>query len=319
MSQSYTGYTNRPGLIGATGFQSAVVGVQGYAGPSPAGEYGNGVDGTVNMDGTNTFSSFATTSGSAPNFVYTLTRDVVCDTLTVASGKTLNTANYRIIAKTKIQVDGTMTVAGGNASGATGGTAITFGCLGGGQAGVTASGTGSGFNGNNWASGNNLGSMGGTGGAGGTAGANVGGTGGTVSAPKSNAGSGLTLYRLPTALSGCMLTNYNAITGGASGGTGGSATASLGGGSGAGGGCMILAAPIFTGSGTITAAGGNGGNGSTNGAGGGGGGGGWLVMLYQNIAPSLTITAAGGAGGSGAGTGGNGSSGSNGLVIQILN
>ena len=50
-------------------------------------EYGgSGIDGVASFDGTNTSASFASTTGAAPNLVYTLTRNIV-----VAGGSGLGT------------------------------------------------------------------------------------------------------------------------------------------------------------------------------------------------------------------------------------
>lgn len=83
---------------------------------------GDGSDGTVAFDGTSTFTSFASTTGSAPNLVYTLTRDVFATTLSVAAGKTVNTKNFRVFANVSVTVSGTLQNNGGNGnSGGAGG------------------------------------------------------------------------------------------------------------------------------------------------------------------------------------------------------
>jgi hypothetical protein len=69
---------------------------------------GDGSDGAVDLDGTNTYAAFTSTSGSAPNKVYTLTRDVYATTLTVEASKTLITGNFRIFCKTSLTVSGTI-------------------------------------------------------------------------------------------------------------------------------------------------------------------------------------------------------------------
>lgn len=60
------------------------------------GMFGDGSDASPNFDGTNTYTSFASTTGSAPNLVYTLTRSIFCKDITVASGKTVNTGGFKI-------------------------------------------------------------------------------------------------------------------------------------------------------------------------------------------------------------------------------
>ena len=66
------------------------------------------------MNGTNTFSGFASLSGST----YALTRDVFATSLTISSGVTVKTSGYLIFCTGTVTNNGTIGVAGNNASGA---------------------------------------------------------------------------------------------------------------------------------------------------------------------------------------------------------
>src|SRR4051794_13567206 len=68
-----------------------------------AGFWGDGSDGALVFDGTNSFGAglpagMGTTSGAGPNLVYTLTRDIFGTTISVSAGKTVNTNGFRIFA-----------------------------------------------------------------------------------------------------------------------------------------------------------------------------------------------------------------------------
>lgn len=276
---------------------------------------GDGADGIVNLDGTATYPNFVTTSGSAPNLIYTLIRDVYATTFAVAAGKTLNTANFRIFAQTSVSVDGTVQCNGGNGSLPTGGLNSqqfttnpglpmmwnSANAAGGGGAGTA--GTGAGAVGSNGANGNtvstnaawlisNTGVAGGGGGGGGNSGATNGGAGGNAGNAGTAAASAkaVTLPREPVAGISLRQTNgfslgstnqlpYSPIPGSGAGG---------GGGAGAGDG---------------TSSGGSGGVG-----GGAGGGGGAMVIS----SPSITVGATGVIQCNG-GTGGNGQVGGTGV------
>jgi hypothetical protein len=314
-------------------------GTGAYSVPAGGGSSGNGFawggdgsDSVLDFDGTNTFSGIATTTGSAPNFVYTLIRDAWATTLTVESGKTLKTAQFGIFATTSVTVNGTLrnnglvgATTGSNAGGAGGAngetgtngsytqpTGQTTG-IAGGAGFVAVTGAGSSGTVNNGVAGANTvcptafapstwnSGAGGTSGtvvnAGGSAAAN--GTPGTVTArtdqPRVAARAVMMLDNAGNTFQICN-TGGGSRGGGAGGGDGTNKGGNGGGGGGQGGfgGFLVVAAPTITvgGSGVISANGGNGGAGS-NGANG----------------------VAGNAGGGGGGAGGLGGNG--GLVALI--
>ncbi len=282
--------------------------------------YGDGSDGSVNMDGTNTYANFATTTGSAPNRVYTLTRNVFATDFTVASGKTLNTGGFSVQATGTLTNAGTINNAGGDASGATVGTTPTSASVayfGGFAAAAGRATAGAGGSTNPGASKN----FGGDGGNGGTAGT---GTGGTATAVTPL---GVYNIRTPTAALTCQTINGNtspfaALVRGGNGGAAGGVDTSGGssGGGGGGGGCMAIVARTISNSGTITAKGGVGGTSTVGFAGGGGGGGGGVIWLvYDSLTNSGTITVAGGAGGAGHGGGASGATSNDGTLVQLSN
>jgi hypothetical protein len=269
--------------------------VNGFSTVSP--NVGDGSDGAVTI--------------SAPT---TLTRDMYYTTLVVDSGITLSAGNFRIFASTSITNNGTISVIGGNASGATGGTAVAAGSFTGGSNG----GDGAVNNGNAGATINSyLGGQGGTGGSVPTRGAGAGGGGAAAAVVKPRTAPIAILAIEPGS-------TIRLFSGGAGGGGGGGDTATLaGGGGGAGGGNIFLASPIITNSvtGVISVAGGNGGNGQSIGfgAGGGGGGGGGSVITisktYTNLGSVVLTGGTGGAPGSGGGSAG--ANGSAGNLYQI--
>lgn len=277
----------------------------------PTGVYGDGHDGAVTFDGTATF-GFASTTGSAPNRVYTLTRDLYASVLNVSSGITVNTGGYRVFASVSATITGTLQHNGGNASGITNGTAAASPLWGASGAG------GVGFNGGGGSATNSQGAPGGGGGFG--VGANSGfeAAQGTAVAPV-----GGVRRAAPELLNPGLLTQGNAT--GLSGGSGGGAGSSAGSNSGAGGGgggIVVLAAATVTvgGAGAIKANGGSGGTGGATGIGGGGGGGGGAIhVVCGSYSNSGTVQAAAGAGGASGGGGATaGSAGSAGNVITVI-
>lgn len=293
-----------------------------------SGEYtnnfGDGSNGAVVLDGTNTYATLFSKSGST----YTLLKDVFLTTLQVNSGVILEAAGFRIFASTSINNDGTIRNNGGNGtngSGTTGGTAGAASASGsflGGVAGVNGAGTtGASFSGNNGTASNP--SVGGNGG-------NAGNfftarTGGVATPTKQYPRSAMTAALLIETGS-----TIQSVRGGASGASGSGNAAGGGvegasGGSGGGGGIVFLASPSITvsASGVIQANGGNAGNSSQTGGGNvdgsGGGGGGCVILVYVLLTDSGSITANGGSGGlkAGSGSGINGANGANGVVIQI--
>src|SRR3989344_2177007 len=61
-----------------------------------AGLAGDGSDGAVDFDGTNTYPTFSTTTGAAPNLQYTLTRRIKTTTLHIGPGKVVRTAGFDV-------------------------------------------------------------------------------------------------------------------------------------------------------------------------------------------------------------------------------
>src|SRR5207302_8759447 len=87
------------------------------------GMFGDGSDGSPIFDGMNTYPNFASTTGIAPNLVYTLTRSIFCKDITIASVKTVNTGGFNIFCTGTLNNSGTITnacAAGTNNSGTSG-------------------------------------------------------------------------------------------------------------------------------------------------------------------------------------------------------
>lgn len=281
------------------------------------GVYGDGSDGAVILDGTNTY-SFLGKSGST----YWLTRDTFFSAVSVASGVTLQlggggTAVFRLLCT------GTASVASGGflttaintaAAGATGGSNLTTGTMVPGANGPSGT-TGGGVVGTSVA-----GANGGFGGRGGNA--NAGGTlsglNGTSALP-----TGASLPRaIPWASALSYLVNgvLSYYPGGASGSPGAGDGTNAGGGAGAGGNTLWAAVQNLTNAGTIKSTGGNGAAGVGGNAGGGGGGqGGPVVLIYGAYSGAGTITSTGGNGGAAAGTGTAGASGGAGWIVKLVN
>jgi len=279
------------------------------------GLYGDGSDGAVAFDGTNTYASFASKAGS----VYTLIRDVYATTVAVTGSATVTTAGFRIFATTSITVNVTagINANGGSASGQTAGAAAA-------TTGVTGGGGAGGQGGNSASAGSNGGNVitagGGAGGAGGTGngGANAAGTAGTSTVLTAAEG-GLKQFNYPLAMTG-RTPSASQIKGGAGGSGGGGGSTSYGGGGGGGAGVVLIAAPLVTGTGTVNATGGNGGTGGNqNGGGGGGGGGGYVfIMTAAALGGSLSVNVAAGSGGAKNGTGVVGTAGSAGNSNTLI-
>lgn len=287
----------------------------------PTGFWGDGSDGVVDLDGTNTY-SFLTKSGNE----YTQTRDMQALTLRVRAGCTLKPAGFQpYVQDTWYDDAGVVDMSGGNASGVTGGTGWT-------NVGSLYVAGAAGANGRTTdivglAGTNQSNATGGSGGQGGASGlGRAGGSGGVANAPaadrgawKQNIGWSLNNCRFITGIS------LNQPVGGAPGGSGGcspnGATASSGAGGGPGGLIQVWARyMLFTG--TFQARGGNGGNAANTGAGqaggGGGGGGGHVRVHSTSPTASYTVDVSGGNGGNGANGGSTGSSGSSGTSIHIV-
>lgn len=324
---------------GSTTFATSSVNVGSYP---LYGRIGDGSDGAVNLDGSNTFSFLSKSSST-----YTMTRDIYVTDLIIQSGSTLVTDGYIIYVSGTISGSGTLDygtpAAAGNGSTSTGGTAGAAAGSGrlkevAGSAG--ANGPNSNVTGNSpsTASSGQLGVAGALGGAGAQSStAQAGGNGGSSAAlstvfTKLGATAFSTLSGLDINLSG-VFAYYKGSSGGNGGGSGGGAASGApgggGGGGGSSGGVILLIANHWSGTFTIKAlggAGGVGGNGTagsgTGGGGGGGagGGGGVPIVVYatKTWAGSYTLTGgAGGAGGTGNATGSTGVSGTTGVSYEF--
>ena len=279
------------------------------SGGATVAEHGDGSDGTATLTGANTV-GWASRSGS----VYTLTRDVYAEGLTVNSGVTVVTNGFVIyygagafLNSGTIHNDG---IDGGSATGATGGSAAggrTFNSVGGSGAG-TAPGT--------------VAAAVGGGGNSGTIG--VGGTGAGGRTGGAGSGAIATTVRLLRALLQNLLIGTSLMAGGSSGrgapSGGGDGTNLGGGGAGgaSGGGVLCLrGSGTFTNSGTIRCAGGKGGNGGVPTAGNCGGGsasagaGGGSAYIECGSYSGANPTCPGGAAGTGGTGSGTGTAGSN--------
>jgi hypothetical protein len=256
---------------------------------------GDGSDGAITFDGTNTYSGIETHTGSSPNFVYTLVRDVFATTLTVSSSKTVKNGNFSLYGSTSIDVEGTVDNSGTTSTGQNATSDATGGSFAGSLPlpAVTTpftNGNGGGFGGSSHTTGGN-GSPGGgganvinsvfasarssttwKGGDGGTGAGGAGGTGGSNGAdgtftstksasPRMALRAFLGLNENATGTASTFVFGVPALYNGVSGGGGGA---------------------------------GGGGDGSNNGALGGSGGacgtnGGWILL----VSPSITIGASG--------------------------
>lgn len=299
---------------------------QGSAAPVWAGPFlniwGDGSDGAVLMDGTNTFTNFATLSGST----YTLTRHVNATTIHLTTNTTLIPAGFIPLAQISITVDSGCTIQwnGANASGATGGAALTSQAVSGGLAGGT--GTNSTSTPSQGASSTNVPApvsgigntcQGGNGGKNTAPGGNNGQSSGGVSGPAANRGN---WRQFPAPMvgywQGITSNNIFPLNSGTGGGAGCGDGTNAGGGGGGAAGFIIIGAPSIVNNGSITATGGNGAAGVGGTAGGGGGGGGGVVFYNYTSFTGNTPTVGGGNFGAGAGSSaGNGSVGRSGIAI----
>lgn len=292
---------------------------------------GDGSDGTFTADGA---ASTSAMSGPAAN-VYTLTRDVYFDTLTVNNGIAIKCQGFLIHAKTllDLQTGSVVHVNGGNGGNGSVGADPSGGLEGGGTSGVLLGGGaggnsthGAGTNGIARSSATQARELGGAGGNGG-AGVSAAGNGAAVSAPAANLGG----YRnSQVAVSGRFRnatgasTVVNAVGGGTGGGGGGGNTGASGGAGGAGGGVGSIVAKNMHWNGSIQSKGGNGGNAGDDGvnaAGGGGSGGGgtWFVTVTGTLDGTQASDVTAGTVGTGVRGGGNGVAGGAGRVITLCN
>jgi hypothetical protein len=327
-----------------------LTGASGGAAVAAAAEYGTGANGTLNLDGVNTYASLVTLAGST----YTINSGVVLNALnlTVASGITLKTAGSPVRVLNTLTLNGTIDasgsaaadrIAGAGASPAAapslpaGGNVFVGGSVGvNGMTGASAGTSNTTYVASSLCSG-------GQGGAGGrgvyTVTVRAGGTttlANTAVLTEHFHGEMQALLQLGRADGGGSRLYLGGGAGGAAGGnsTGsGSGTLYSGGGGGGGGIAAVFARVAVIGaSAQILADGGAGGNapyttpGNNAGSGGGGGGGGGVVFLKIGQVSGTqrlpALYARGGAGGNanyvGAGYGDGGNGGTGGKIYCIV-
>jgi len=293
--------------------------------------FGSGIDGNLNFDGAATVTGFAGLSLAPVATVYTLTRDIFANNLTLAVGATIKNNGYRIFVSNALALGGLIHNNGGNggnsagnaagAAGAAGLGALLWRGLAGGAGGaVTAAGV-AGVGGTAAWYGAQAGATaaGANGGlfAGGGGGANDIGTAGATVAALVVGNQLVNSHHTQDLLQAiCARTINNAdvdMTPSSGGGGRGGSISGGGGGGGGSAGSIVVSARTITGAGSITANGGNGGNGNLGGGGGGGGGGALLMLITTSSTLPTTSASGGAAGAAGAtvgaqpgGTGGNG-------------
>lgn len=244
----------------------------------------------------------------------TITRDMCYNSLTIQSGKILNTANYRIFVKTTLDNQGTIRCLGVNGATGSRGVAVSAGTMIGGANG-----------------GDPGAAQGGGGGSGGGVvfiSARTITNQGTISVRGGNGGNATAGAGVNTAGSNGASVARSLISSG-TGGNGGAAGASSAGNGGSitvnskiAQGAVDLLLPMFDGVGQLGGGAGGGGgavNGSSSSSGGGGGGqGGVIVFIYKTMGVSGTLTISGGTKGTKDGaSGSDGVDGSSGLSISI--
>ncbi len=279
--------------------------------------FGDGSDGNVVLDGTNTY-GFLSKSGS----VYTMTRDIYCNDLTINAGSTLEPAGFRIFVKGTFSGAGTVRYNGNNGNAnagqtlGTGGAALsTTGFFKNVAGGNGAQGAASGANGSAGVAGISTNPSLGVNGVGGGRGGGRNDTPDTTSAGGTRTAPVLKYPILKSFVLACLDMNNSGVispllgSAGAGGGAGGhgyitsNGIGGGGGGGGASGGTIFLVCKTFAGTVTFQAIGGNGGNASAiggnggNGGGGGGGAGGVVIVIYGTKTGTPTYTLTGGTGG----------------------
>jgi len=260
-----------------------------------------------------------------------LTRNMYYNNLTINAGCNLKTNGWRIVVADTLNLYGTISNDGGDASGVVAGVPSApvyttyLGTSMPGGAGLTTTGPG------NSGAASPYSCTGGYGNTGGSVGNLTGGTSGTYM-PISAVDGGLnTLSTMPIAFLGRLISNNFYLMGGSSGGGGacskGNASTVKSGAGAAGGGLLIVAAKTIQGSGKVSAIGGNGSSATWTGTGtqspagiggGGGGGGGCVIIISQGDVPSsITFDVSGGTGGTGIPPGQNGGNGTAGNVFIV--
>jgi len=279
--------------------------------------WGNGVDGNIYLDGSQTSQIYPFVTFNTATNTYTLTRDVYAGEFVLSTGYTLITSGWRIFAYTSINNQGTIHNNGYAASGASagiGGLGGFFRAGGNGAAGLLAASAGAIGNTAPLPAANSmLGSIGGRGAAG--------RVGVTTFTGQSNSFASLTFpiggkqlqnnydtYMKPIVLSTISTQTQPTFSSGGGGGAksiiGTTAQSGAGGG---GGGVVFLASRVMANSGTIQSLGGAGGNATGTGGtfGGGGGGGGGTVVLLRRASDTSSFAypdVTGGTGGTTTGT-----------------
>lgn len=271
IAQQFAFYLGIPDPPATTNFRSFGVG-------------GDGSDGSVIFDGAATLLSMVPAAN-----VYTMTRDIYCRDITLNTGITLKTNNFRIFCCGSLTNTGTISNdgnAGGNAVVGTPGAAGTAtptgtlpATLAGGIGGVVG---GAGAAGAAAVAADGP-ILGGNGGTGGTAGGAGGAGGATANTANINAARQVFALASGSAVSAASTGKILFIQGGqGGGGGGGQAATNAGGGAGASGGVVLIVCQTLINNGTISAKGGNGGTAPGTAAGGSGGGGGVIIILTTN-------------------------------------
>jgi len=275
-------------------------------------------------DGDLVFDGVATVLGLVPVAgVYTMTRDILANNVTVNVGVRIRTRGFFIVGTGTLTNNGQIDDNGNDAVGATAGAGLAaMDRFGGSVAGGTPSTSGGNSNPTirgyfPTAAGAAGGGVNGNG-ATGARGAGGGGGGGPISG--GSLGGSLTATTGTTftndILRGANPANTQWTWGSGGGGSGGNTVGTRGAGGG-GGRCVFVSFGAIAGTGTIQAKGGNGASGTGDGAGGGGGGGG-LVFVEARSNTGNTFSTAGGLGGTGSGGAGNGGAGGAGYVIVAI-
>lgn len=294
----------------------------GYVWEDPAassganfGVFGDGSDGSADLDGTNTV-DWASKVGS----VYTMSRDAFLEDLIVRDGVSLEPNGFRLYGTGLLAVEATGEIVCNGDAGADGGagcsnaTGTLKGGASGGAAGdagtTTGPATGNGATGGVTTGGESAGGQGGAGAQATAGGVGLGGVGGTASFSTQYGN----FRSAPTVTTGAVYAQTGSglkfLQGGGGGAGGGIALAAGGtdlshvaGRGGGGGGVMVIVFHTIENEGTISANGGDGedtpavfGSGNVAKGGGGGGGGGAVLGVcrtYTGNAPTATGGAAG--------------------------
>lgn len=329
--------------------------IEPFNGKGSINHFGDGSDGALALDGTNTYASILSKSGAT----YTALRDLFLTNIVFSGSAILDMAGFQLYANGIVSGTGTIRNNGSNGSNGNntgsdtynGSAAANGGSAGAAAPGITvprpaASGNGGrgsyqngGFAGT---AGSNTtisytttsGAAGGMG-ANGGGGAGAGGAGGTVGTVSKWRGKSVQNTTQWFHFAGTAITVIEVTPGSGGGGGGGNPGGSGqphgsgGGGAGGAGGYLFCAIREIRGTITFEAKGGNGGNGGTassgttprSGGGGGGGNGGIIFLMYVNASGYTTNVSGGTAGVGGSAPGGevgtSGSAGNSGTVITL--